>query len=162
MSGNSRSGARPTPTKLLSMRGSWRANLRTEEPQPEVKMVEPPKFLKAADKKYFREMVEKLFACGILTVADAGSFTRYITSFGRWVEAERALAEGEPTHHEIRDEAGNIKSVVPGKAYATVCKEHERLLKLEQEFGLTPASRPRLQSVKPTQDAATEIFGELA
>jgi P27 family predicted phage terminase small subunit len=107
-------------------------------------------------------MVETLFSCGIMTRVDGGSLTRYITSFGRWVEAERALAEGEPTFHEILDEQEKVKAVVMSKAYATVCKEHERLLKLEQEFGLTPASRPRLQAVKPTKDAIEEIFGELA
>ncbi len=155
-------GVRPVPTKILEQRGSWRAKTRPDEPQPEPAKIEPPKFLKAADKKYFREMVETLFSCGIMTRVDGGSFTRYITSFGRWVEAERALAEGEPTHYEIRDDAGNVKGVVMSKAYATVCKEHERLLKLEQEFGLTPASRPRLQAVKPTKDAIEEIFGELA
>lgn len=153
---------RPTPTRILEARGSWRAKIRPDEPQPALAMPEPPKFLKPADKKYFREMVNQLFACGIMTVADSGSFTRYITSFGRWLAAERELAEGAPTHHEIRDELGNIKNVVMSKAYSTVCKEHLTLLKLEQEFGLTPASRPRLQSTKAQQDPVQEIFGELA
>ena len=154
-------GRRPTPTGILKLRGSKHATNRPDEPRPELALPEPPEELRPQDRKHFREVAERLYHCGVLTSIDGASLARYATCFGRWMSAEKALAAGEPTHHEIRDGLGNIIRVIASAAYSTACKEGDRLLALEREFGLTPASRPRLQAHKPAIETMEDVFREL-
>jgi len=151
-------GRKPTPTNILKIRGSWRAKTRPNEPTPEVTKVEAPEFLGAREREIFDKMAEKLFDLGVLTEIDAGALTRYATILVRWMDAARQMAEGVATHIAIKDDEGKVKSFMPTPPYMVFNKSNEQLMKLESEFGLTPAARPRLQSSNGGKDGIIDIM----
>jgi P27 family predicted phage terminase small subunit len=151
-------GRKPTPTNILKLRGSWRAKTRPNEPTPEVTKVEAPEFLGAREREIFDKMAQKLFDLGVLTEIDAGALTRYATILVRWMDAARQMAEGVATHIAIKDDAGKVKSFMPTPPYMVFNKSNEQLMKLESEFGLTPAARPRLQSSNGGKDGIVDIM----
>lgn len=151
-------GRKPTPTNILKLRGSWRAKTRPNEPTPEVTKVEAPEFLGAREREIFDKMAEKLFDLGVLTEIDAGALTRYATILVRWMDAARQMAEGVATHIAIKDDEGKVKSFMPTPPYMVFNKSNEQLMKLESEFGLTPAARPRLQSSNGGKDGIIDIM----
>ena len=138
-------GRRACPTGLLALRGSWRAKVRDKEPVVDIMELKPPLFLGRREKKIFAGLSAQLVQMRVLTSLDGAALSRYTIALVRWMDAEKKLAAGEPTHHEIKNADGEVINCKAGISYTIVCKSHEQLLKLENEFGLTPASRPRLQ-----------------
>lgn len=154
-------GKRPTPTNILKLRGSWRAKTRTKEPTPKIIKLLAPEFLKAREKDLFNSMSEKLYAVGILTEIDSAALVRYCTILGRWMDAELQLAAGAPTHIALKDENDKVRNFMPTPPYMVANKTNEQLSKLEAEFGLTPASRPRLHSEHATDSGIDKILKEI-
>lgn len=151
-------GRKKTPTAILKMRGSWRAKTRPGEPTPESKQLDSPEFLGEREKNIFDQMSEALFRVGVLTEIDGSSLARYAVCLVRWIDAEAALASGTPTHIEVLDDFEKIKGYKETPAYMVSCKMHDQLLKLECQFGLTPASRPNLQSLNGPKDGIIDIM----
>jgi P27 family predicted phage terminase small subunit len=83
----------------------------------------------------WKRVVPILMALGILTVADGSALAIYCTAFARWQQAERQLSRKRDS---ASDEARRLFAI------------SEKCMKLAKsvlvEFGLTPASRPRLAS----------------
>lgn len=159
MSGTKRSGGRPTPTKILKLRGSWRAKNRTNEPEPEIEKPVPPEYLNEQEKKIFEEQAETLYALGMITRIDASVLARYAALTLQWREAHRQLVEGVATHMALKDENQKVKHFMPTPPYQVFNKAHEALLKIEQEFGLTPAARPRIQVNKKSDPIDSLLEG---
>jgi P27 family predicted phage terminase small subunit len=151
-------GRKPTPTNILKIRGSWRAKTRPNEPKPDVVKIEAPEFLGPREREIFDKMADKLFNLGVLTDIDAGALTRYASILVRWMDAAKQMADGIPTHMPIKDENGKVKSFMPTPPYMVFNKSNEQLMKIESEFGLTPASRPRLQSSNGGKDGIIDIM----
>lgn len=154
-------GKRPTPTNILRLAGSWRAKTRPKEPKLEVRRLIAPEFLKTREKDLFNSMSEKLFNAGILTEIDSAALVRYCTILGRWMDAEMRLAAGMLTHIPLKDEKNKVRNFMPTPDYMVANKTHEQLLKLEAEFGLTPASRPRLHAEGATDSGIAKILREI-
>jgi len=151
-------GRKPTPTNILKIRGSWRAKTRPNEPKPEVTKIKAPEFLGPREREIFEKMAEKLFDLGVLTEIDAGALTRYASILVRWMDAAKQMAEGVPSFMPVKDENGKVKGFISTPPYMVFNKSNEQLLKLEQEFGLTPAARPRLESSNGGKDGIIDIM----
>jgi len=151
-------GPKKTPTAILKMRGAWRAKTRTGEPQPSASQLESPEFLGPREKIIFDQMSEALFRVGVLTEIDGSSLSRYAICLVRWIDAEAALSAGTPTHIEIMGDDERVKGYKETPPYMVSCKMHDQLLKLECQFGLTPASRPNLQSSNAGKDGIIDIM----
>ena len=151
-------GPKKTPTAILKMRGAWRAKTRTGEPQPNSTQLDSPEFLGPREKIIFDQMSEALYRVGVLTEIDGSSLSRYAICLVRWIDAEAALSAGTPTHIEIMGDDEKIKGYKETPPYMVSCKMHDQLLKLECQFGLTPASRPNLQSSNGGKDGIIDIM----
>jgi P27 family predicted phage terminase small subunit len=151
-------GRKPTPTNILKIRGSWRAKTRPNEPKPEVMKIKAPEFLGPREREIFDKMAEKLFDLGVLTEIDAGALTRYASILVRWMDAAKQMADGVPSFMPVKDESGKVKGFIPTPPYMVFNKSSEQLLKLESEFGLTPAARPRLESSNGGKDGIIDIM----
>jgi len=139
-------GPAPTPTKILKMRGSWRADGRGEEPEPSNEIVQCPAWLSYAAKGIWKQTTELLDGMGILSNTDTNALARYCHMFVRWKKAEKFIEEHGETY-TVRDH-GEIKSI---RQYPQVVIAHKlalALLRLEQEFGLTPSARVGLTVTK--------------
>ena len=116
-------GRPPTPTAILKARGSWRAKIRRCEPQPPGDPVDCPVWLEGTARETWRELAPILRSMGVLTIADRNAFVRYCVLWANWREA---LSGG-------------------GRKAKKCLALSESLGRLEQQFGLTPASRARVK-----------------
>jgi len=137
-------GPPPTPTRILEMRGSWRAHARPHEPRPEPGAPRTPDWLDETAKLVWKQLAPRLDAAGVLSKLDGNALGRYCVLFARWKRTEEFLQKhGES--HLLKDREGNVRGVklYPQAKLATHLAE--QLLRLEAHFGLTPASRARIE-----------------
>lgn len=135
-------GVPPTPSAILKLRGSRLAN-RPGEPQPEQKAPSCPSYLTKAERQVWRQLAKKLERIGVLTIVDQNALARYCVLFVRWRKACDFL-EAYGTTQPVKDGNGNVKCFMHFPQVSEVNKLSVLLLRLEQEFGLTPSSRTRI------------------
>lgn len=163
-------GPAPTPTKILEMRGSWRAKINSGEPQPEPGPPRTPRRLNTAAKRIWRELTRQLDDIGLVTKLDGYQLERYCTMFVRWRECEDFIGKNGVTYTLRAEDSTRYIGRLPnggdfiaGFAEYPQVKESHRLDKalkqIEAQFGLTPAARARLTVTAPEQeDDKTERF----
>ncbi len=137
-------GPPPTPTNILARRGSWRAQRNPSEPRPEPGRPRCPRWLDAGAKAAWKHLVPQLDRLGVLTPLDRHALARYCQLWSRWRRAEEFLRDQGDTHL-VKDADGRVKGV---RAYPQVRIANqlaEQLLRLEQQFGMTPSARSRLE-----------------
>ena len=133
-------GRKPLPTETLRARGSWRANLRGEEPTAPAGVPECPDELKGEARAEWFRIAGLLGQMRILTLADRSGLLMYCRSWGRMAKAlEKLEAEGEVI--------ASTKGYPMQSAWLPIYnKAQEQATKLLTEFGLTPASRARVKA----------------
>jgi P27 family predicted phage terminase small subunit len=145
-------GPKPTPTKVLKLRGSWLATTRHGEPQPTVELPPCPAWLDPLSKSLFRTLAKQLVELGILTRIDRQALARYCVLSIRWRKMEQFIQ----SHGEVcaiysePDEDGQrvllkIDLYPQVRLASTLATE---LLRIENHFGLTPSARTALQVEK--------------
>jgi P27 family predicted phage terminase small subunit len=160
-----RRGPTPTPTSVLKLRGSPLATQKRldREPKPPAGKPEPPTWLDSDARAAWDCIVPMLEKTGVLTRIDGNALARYCHFWSRWRKAEQFIAErGEM--YPLKDEAGNVRYVQAWPQVAIANKLAQQLLRLEQEFGLTPAARTRIQvsgnEQRPMDPEKARYFGE--
>lgn len=130
-------GPAKEPTATLEKKGSWRAKVRKDEPVygllSEIAM---PEILDDNGKKIWNRLLPMLGNQGVLTDADLAPFERYCFLWQQW---KKLASEGEV----------NLDKLM---------KIESGFSKLEQQFGLTPASRPNIKATKIEQEDKTKRF----
>lgn len=142
-------GPKPTPTKVLAMRGSWLAKTRDGEPQPEPAIATPPSWLDAKSKTLFRKKVAQMATVGTLTKHDVEALARYCRLTTRYREAEEFIMAHGST---VETQAG-LKAYPEVQIANTLAAE---LLRLENHFGFTPSARTNLRTDKKAKHADTD------
>lgn len=136
-------GPKPTPTEVLKVRGSWRANLNRNEPQPCKDVPRCPNWLNQQARKVWKQIVPQLNAMGVLTKIDCNTVARYCDCFARWKQMAKWMDE----HGEVYPEKDNEGKTVGVRSWPQTNLYHklgQMLGRLEAEFGLTPSSRTRV------------------
>lgn len=130
------------PLAIHKMTGSKHAKYeRGNEPIPSQGEPERPRNLSDKELEVYDETVEKLRHMGVLAITDGATLERYAATTVRyWTNAEFIRERGD---FFMRD--GNIHQY---PQVALVNQLGAALLKMEQEFGLTPCSRPKIQMEK--------------
>lgn len=127
--GNRGGGPRHKPTALKILQGTARPDrMNSDEPKPELSSTRPPSWLTAEQRKIWKEKAPGLIAQGVLTVWDRDALGRYCVLFAQFVSLSKS--SGRDILNEIR-------------------QLNVQLMKLESEFGLTPASRARVKGTPP-------------
>ncbi len=153
-------GPPPTPTALLELRNSSLVTKRRQQTEAKGRPGRPrcPNWLDKIAKAAWRQLVPQLEAMGVLTLIDANALARYCRLWSRWRQAEAFLDQKGPVY-PLKDERGKIKCVMPWPQVAIASKLAQQLTRLEQEFGMTPAARTRIQvSVGDAGDDEFEAF----
>jgi P27 family predicted phage terminase small subunit len=140
-------GRKPKPSGLKVVAGTDRADRRNEdEPKPEVTRPKAPAHLSKPAKAEWRRVVDQLFNLGIMSDLDVAALGAYCAAYGRWVDAEKALAkmaERDPATKGImiKTTAGNaIQNPLVGASN----KAAADMVRYAAEFGMTPSARARL------------------
>jgi P27 family predicted phage terminase small subunit len=150
-----RRGPAPTPTPILKLRGSRRATRKREaaEVHGPAGTPDPPDWLDDDARKAWDELVPMLEGMGVLTRIDGNALARYCRLWVRWRKMETFIQEkGEM--YPLRNDDGNVKCFVQWPQVAIANKLAQQLTRLEQEFGMTPSARARIQVAPQPQEAA--------
>jgi P27 family predicted phage terminase small subunit len=148
------SGPPRTPTPILAARGSWLAKTRKREPKPASTAPRCPAWLDKDGKAVWKQVVPMLATMGVLANTDGNALARYCRLWVRWKQADAFIQKYGETY-PLKDEKGKVKCFQQHPQVGIVNKLSTTLLRLEQEFGLTPASRSRINvdvKVPPTQN----------
>jgi len=147
-------GARGPGKKPTALKKAQGQRIRTEfqdEVMPAIIQPEERK-LKLSDqaKEIFDDVSPRLIRYGLLTEIDPQAFSRYCVLFDKWILLGEIL-DKQGMMLEYYDENGN-KQTKPNPALTSYLSIHDRLLKLEQQFGMTPSARASIGAVKKPAD----------
>jgi P27 family predicted phage terminase small subunit len=151
-------GPKPTPTNLLRLRGSWRGNTRPQEPTVVGESPPIPRWLNAEERKVWKRVSAELSTMGVVARIDGNSLARYVSMMVQWRKLHAFIVEhGEtapimkqrwieayydtegtliPGQHELYAAGVALRPQV--KVWLVLA---DRLLRLEQQFGMTPSGR---------------------
>ena len=148
-----RRGPAPTPTPKLALAGSRRADRNKNEPQPEASDLTPPEWISEEAKLVWAEVAPQLEHQGCLKRIDEKTLTRYCVDWVRWKTAVLFIERHGETY-PIKDGQGNVKYIQQLPQVAIASKLAQQLTRLEQEFGMTPSARTRIdvEIPKPETD----------
>ncbi|QDC10085.1 phage terminase small subunit P27 family [Oceanicola sp. D3] len=145
-------GPKPIPTQVKLVTGTARAHrLNPQEPMPMPEVPEPPDHLNEDARAEWARIADELSALGILTRLDRGSLAAYCQAYGRWRQAEQALArmaERDATTDGlmIRTKSGNL---IQNPLVGSANKAMADMMRYAAEFGLTPSARSRVEGLSP-------------
>jgi P27 family predicted phage terminase small subunit len=148
-------GPAPTPTNILSLRGSTLVSGRRRAKEPKGPPGPPdcPDWLDEDGKAMWGSLVPMLEGMGVLTRVDGNALARYCRLWTRWRKAE-AFIDKHGEIYPLKDESGKVKYMQQFPQVAIAAKLAQQLTKLEQEFGMTPSARSRIQIDARTEAAS--------
>ena len=139
---------KPKPTALRLIEGNpSRRPLNKDEPKPAPVTPKCPRHLNAAAKAEWKRTAKKLHKLGLLTEIDRPQLALYCQAWGRWIEAEDALKE-----HGTIVKAPNTGWPIQSPYLAVANKAMEQMQRALSEFGMSPASRARVQAAGASRD----------
>ena len=157
-------GRKPKPTALRLVGGNaGKRAINKNEPKPELSQPTPPAFLNDDAKVEWGRICETLYKVGLMTELDRGALAACCQAYGRWAQAERALARMSDKDElnralMIKTSNGNaIQNPLVGIAN----KAAADYVKYAVEFGMTPSARARVTATPndKQEDNLKEFFG---
>jgi P27 family predicted phage terminase small subunit len=141
-----RRGPKPTPGKILEMRGSWRGKKRrkTEPVVDTSAILRPPSWLSTEAKVIFNQVVKHLAPIGILARVDTNALARYATLLEQFKTAAKFVEDNGQTYMFINAKGHSLSHIYPQMKLLAVL--HAQLLGVEREMGMTPAARANFGS----------------
>ncbi len=165
-------GPAPTPTNILRLRGSWRADANKGEPQPPRGAPPCPRDLPKKAKAVWKRVCGILASMDLLTTADGQQLERYSRFFVRWKACENFIDANGMSYPLYANDPGigYVGKMPDGRAlirfieYPQVRESHrldKALKQIEANFGLTPSARARLTApaADVEQDEDDAYFG---
>lgn len=131
-------GPQPTPTPILQARGSWRAGERSGEIQFETKAPTCPAWLSPEAKAEWRRQMKQLTLAGLVQSVDRSAMAVYCEAWGEFVLAVDQIQQ--------RTARGEIGLDVCVKLIRLKNAAAERVIRLADRFGFSPAARARIKS----------------
>ncbi len=152
-------GPKKTPTAILKLHGSRAVESRGGEPQPPLGRPRCPSFVDQYAKQVWKQLVPQLEEMGVLTLVDRNALIRYVQTWSRWRRAAEFINENGETY-PLLDNEGNVKCLQQYPQVSIYNKLSDSLLRLEQQFGLTPSARADLKVTKQqtTNDRTARFF----
>jgi P27 family predicted phage terminase small subunit len=135
------------PTNLKVLEGNpGKRPLPENEPKP-VPIAPPcPAHLDSRAKKEWKRITPELEHLGLLTRIDMAALAAYCQAYSRWIEAEKMIRK----HGMLVKNQKGYPVVSP--YMAIINKSLEQMKSYLTEFGLTPASRSRIDVKPPAED----------
>jgi P27 family predicted phage terminase small subunit len=145
MGGKGSGGKNRKPTALKKLQGNaGKRKLNKREPKPMIGAPAMPEHLSRVAKAAWRRLVPILLSMKVLTIADGDALAGYCTSIEQWILASAAIAKYGILIAEL-DELTGTGSVKTNPAVRVRSDALRHMRSFESEFGLTPASRAKLQ-----------------
>jgi P27 family predicted phage terminase small subunit len=151
-----RRGPAPKPTAIKRSSGNpGKRALNGAEPQFSRQAPPCPKHLAGEARKEWRRIVRELVQTpGLLQVVDRAALAAYCQAWARWVEAEQKMQAPDFTMIEVTD-----KGYAHVNPWFQVSTQAQKQMKaFLTEFGLTPASRARIQVAERGEEDEFDEF----
>lgn len=150
-------GPAPTPTAILRLTGTWRSKRNPAEPKPLRILPKPPIKLNKVAARIWRELIDELSQMGVIGNIDRRSLARYCHLTARWLKCEEFIAD-KGSIYVIKEKDGSVRYIQQYPQVSEANKLAAQLTRLEQEFGMTPASRARVRAEhKPENDQEDDL-----
>ncbi len=157
-------GTKPKPTQLKLVEGNrGKRPLNTREPRIVTALPSPPRHLTADALEEWNRVARLLHRIGLLSAVDRAALAAYAQAYGRWVQAERAIAKMADKDQltgglMIKTTNGNA---IQNPLVGTANKAAADMMRYAAEFGMTPSARTRIAAETPTEseDPADRFFG---
>lgn len=144
-------GRKPKPTALKLVQGNpGRRPLNKKEPKPPATMPPKPKHLSGFASEAWDRIAPELHRAGLLSKIDGAGLELLVCAYDDW-RAANALVVAEGLTYEC-ETAGGGSMVRARPEVAMRSDAWRRVRAILAEFGLTPASRSRID-VNPADDA---------
>ena len=145
-------GAKPKPTALKLVRGNpGKRPLGKAEPKPKPNVPTPPPHLCEDAVDEWQRVCGELAALGIISNLDRAALSAYCQAYGRWAQAERALAKmkNDAGGLIIQTQSGNM---IQNPLVGVANKAMADMVRYCVEFGMTPSARTRIQAESVEED----------
>jgi len=143
------------PTNILRLRGSKLAKKRTKEPLPASQRLTCPAWLDAEGKKVWRTLVKQLHAMGVVGSVDVFAVGRYCQLFVRWLEREQDIRD-TGSRMAVMNETGDVIGYTLNPSVKIASDLADKLLRLEQHYGMTASSRASLSVAPEKKERAAQ------
>ena len=151
-------GPRKEPTILKIAKGNpGKRPINENEPKPAADAVQPPSWVSGKSLEKWQEVAPKLLAMGVLTNADVETLARYCTMHEQYVKYLEEIRQGGDVL-VVRDDSGNVKYMQSTPAATMLMKLATSMLRIEQEFGLTPSARTGIATTQSKKRDELEEF----
>lgn len=154
-----RTGPPKKPTALKLIEGTFRQDRAVNEAEPEIQIPDAPEHLSEEAKVEWARVSRDLYSLGLMSLIDRAALAAYCEAWSDWVDATRACSTVDGHDRKvIRTQHGNF---VENPYYTIKKRSAEIMHKFLTEFGMTPASRSRINisTGEGTQvDAAERYF----
>ena len=154
-------GRKPLAAEVKDLTGAYRKDPQRKNnaaPKADGKSPRMPTGFCRVAKAKWKELCADLERNGVLSTDTREMLIAYCVTFAKWTEARQKVKETGLAIHSV-DKLGN--DVISRNPYvAEMHKFREQLNKLLPEFGLTPASRQKLTSMK-LDDGKEDPFAKI-
>ena len=140
-----RRGTKPTPTAMLKLRGSWRGDIKKNEPEVELGIPDMPDYISGNAKACWDELAPMLVNIKVLSTQDKLALSLLCETYGNWRRSQDML-EKYGDVFPIKDDKDNIKYLQQTPYVAMVRNFGKQLKDMLVEFGLTPSARSRVEA----------------
>lgn len=151
-----KTGRPPKPTALKELAGNpGKRPLNRNEPKPRIVIPPCPKWVTGEARKEYQRHARLLVELRVMTEADRIALAAFAHELTKWLEAEAQVQElgavliSEKTGAPYLNPWQNIAS-----------NHFKNMVKLATEFGLTPASRSRIEA-QPEDEKQTSLAEKL-
>lgn len=133
------------PSKLKLIQGTYRKDrVAGHEPKPEIEIPPVPSHLADEAKVEWGRVSQDLSQLGLLTRIDRAALAAYCECWADWVDASRLCASKDGQDRKvIKTAAGNF---VENPYFSIKKRSAELMHKFLTEFGMTPASRTKIDA----------------
>jgi P27 family predicted phage terminase small subunit len=155
-----RSGPPKKPTRLKLIQGTFRKDRAIpNEVKPAVASPVVPGHLSDEAKVEWGRLSQELECLGLLSRIDRAALAAYCECWSDWVEACRMCATKDGQDRKvIKTVAGNF---IENPYYSIKKRAAELMHKFLTEFGMTPASRSRINAMPKDGGAKANPFSRL-
>ena len=128
------------PTVLRLLRGNLsKRKINEREPKPDADQIVPPEYLAGASLAKWNQVLPGLVATGVITNADVETLARYCTMYEMWLRCLESTRKSDKLW--VKDREGQLVNVKSLPDAVMLTKLAVQMLRIEQEFGLTPSAR---------------------
>jgi len=157
------SGRKPTPTALKLVKGNpGKRPMNAKEARPDLSRPAPPTFLSDDAKVEWGRVIDTLYQVGLMTELDRAVLAAYCQAYGRWAQAERALAkmaERDPVNYALMIKTSN-NNPIQNPLVGAANKAAADMVRYASEFGMSPAARARVNAAENGEkDPVDKFFG---